>query len=116
MQVNSKLIWCPKKPLNVNKTKSFDFVWQLVVQIIKPFIRSRNINGLPRIKLDRMERILDKKNQANPLTKGNTSSILTKTRMERRRCKQCQKESSKNEKSNLPKTKEKCELCGMVIC
>ena len=38
IRVNSKIIWCLKNCLDVNKTKSFDFAWKLAMQIMKPFI------------------------------------------------------------------------------
>ena len=107
IRVNSKTIWSLKNGLDVNKSKSFDFAWEHAMQLEKLFIRSRNISGLPRMTLDRMERILDEKVQVTPQTYGEKD--------ERRRCKQCEKESSKNEKSKLFKTGGNCESCGMVV-
>ena len=40
------------------------------MQLIKPFIRSRNINGMPRMTLERMERVLGGKIQVAPQTNG----------------------------------------------
>ena len=36
--------------------------------------------------------------------------------IERRGCRNCEKGSSKAEKSNLPKTKEHCESCRISVC
>ena len=40
------------------------------MQLIKPFIRSRNINALPRMTLERMERVLGEKTQVALQTNG----------------------------------------------
>ena len=104
IRVNSKTIWCIKQGPDVQKFKSFDFAWELAMQLLKPFIRSRNISGLPRMTLERMERVLGEKIQVAPHAD------------ERRRCKQCEKGSSKQEKSNLLKTKQNCKSCGIVVC
>ena len=86
------------------------------MQLIKPFIRSRNINGLPRMTLERMERVLGEKIQVAPQTNGKRKQYPYPHTDERRRCKQCEKGSSKQEKSNLPKTNENCESCGIAVC
>ena len=70
IRVNSKTIWCLKQRLDVQKFKSFDLAWELAMQLIKPFIRSWNINGLPRMRLERMERVLGEKIQVAPQTNG----------------------------------------------
>ena len=70
IRVNSKTIWCIKQGLDVQKFKSFDFAWELAMQLIEPFIRSRNINGLPRMTLERKERVLGEKIQVAPQTNG----------------------------------------------
>ena len=116
IRVNSKTIWCIKQGLDVQKFKSFDFAWELAMQLIKPFIRCRNINGLPRMTLERMERVLGEKIQVAPQTNGKRKQYPYPHKDERRRYKQCEKGSSKQEKSNLPKAKENCESCGIVVC
>ena len=116
IRVNSKTIWCIKQGLDVQKFKTFDFAWELAIQLIKPFIRSRNINGLPRMTLERMERVLGEKIQVAPQANGKRKQFPYPHTDERQRCKQCEKGSSKQEKSNLPKTKENCESCGIVVC
>ena len=40
------------------------------MQLIKAFIRSRNINALPRMTLERMERVLGEKTQVALQTNG----------------------------------------------
>ena len=45
IRVNSKTIWCIKQGPDVQKLKFFDFAWELAIQLIEPFIRSRIING-----------------------------------------------------------------------
>ena len=51
IRVNSETIWCIKHGLDVQKFKSCDFAWELAMQLIKLFVRSRNTSGLPRMTL-----------------------------------------------------------------
>ena len=81
IRVNSKTIWCIKQGLHVQKFKSFDFAWELAMQLIKPFIRSRNINGLPRMTLKRMRESLVKKLRFPHKQMEKESNILTQARM-----------------------------------
>ena len=115
IRVNSKTIWCIKQGLDVQKFKSFDFAWELAMQLIKPFIRSRNINGLQRMTLERMERILGGKIQVGPQTNGKRKQYPYPHTDERPRRNQCEKGSSKQEKSNLPKKKENCGSCEIAV-
>ena len=114
--VNPKTIWCITQGLDVQKFKSFDFAWELTMQLIEPFIRSRNINGLSRMTLERMERALGEKIQVAPQTNGKRKQYPYPHADERPRCNQCEKGSSKQENSNLPKMKENCESCVIVVC
>ena len=116
IRVNSKTIWCIKQGPDVQKFKSFDFAWELAMQLLKPFIRSWNISGLLRMTLERMERVLGEKIQVAPQTNGKRKQYPYPHTDERRRCKQCEKGSSKQEKSNLLKTKQNCKSFGIVVC
>ena len=92
IRVNSKIIWCLKNCLDVNKTKSFDFAWKLAMQIMKPFITSWNINGMPIMKLALTERILDEKVQVTPQANGKRKQYLYPKKDKKRKCKQFEKE------------------------
>ena len=70
IRVNSKTIWCIKQDLDVRKFKSFDFTLEGAMQLIKTFIRSRNINGLRRMTIESMERVVAEKIQVAPQTNG----------------------------------------------
>ena len=57
-----------------------------------------------------------KKVKAAPEASGKIKAFPYPYRDQKRRCKNCEKGSSKAEKSNLPKTKERFESCGISVC
>ena len=116
IKTNSKTVWCLKNKKDISICKSFQIVWDLANSFVKPFIENRCINGLPNQVIQKIENVLEKKVKAAPETSGKIKAFPYPYRDERRRCKNCEKGSSKAEKSNLPKTKEHCESCGISVC
>ena len=60
VRVTSKAVWCLKNLLDIKKTNTLKFSWYLSGQLTKPFIENRQINGLGRAVINKMENILDR--------------------------------------------------------
>ena len=60
VRFNSKTVWCLKNSLDIKKTNTFKFSWNLSSQLIKPFIENRQINGLGTAVIHKMEKVLGK--------------------------------------------------------
>ena len=116
VRTNAKTVWCLKNKKDLSKINSFRFGWDLANSLVKPFIESRCINGLPSHIIQKIENILGKKVKSVPETSGKLKAFPYPHRDERRRCKCCEKGCTKTEKSNLPKTKELCESCAVSVC
>ena len=109
-------MWCLKNNKDISSCKSFQIGWDLANSLVNPFIENRCINGLPNQVIQKIENVLEKKVKAAPEISGKIKAFPYPYRDERRQCKNCEKGSSKAKKSNLPKTKEHCEPCGISVC
>ena len=60
VRVNSKTVWCLKSSIDIKKTNTFKFSWNLSNQLTKPFIENRQINGLGIAVIHKTEKVLDR--------------------------------------------------------
>ena len=115
IRVTSKAVWCLKNLLDIKKINTLKFSWYLSGQLTKPFIENRQINGLGRAVINKMENVLDRSlPEERPLVGiGKRYQLLEEIK---RRCKKCEVGATKAVKDNLTKSKEQCEACGTSVC
>ena len=69
IRVNAKTVWCLKNKLEIQKTNTFNFGWDLAMSLIRPQLEQRDINGLSRAVIQKMEIVLGKTMRENNIQK-----------------------------------------------
>ena len=101
--------------LDIKKINTLKFSWYLSGQLTKPFIENRQINGLGRAVINKMENVLDRSlPEERPLVGIRKRYQLLEEI--KRRCKKCEVGATKAVKDKLTKSKEQCEVCGTRVC
>ena len=115
VRANSKTVWCLKNLIDVKKTNTFKFLWNLSSQLIKPFIENRQIYGSGTAVIHKMGNVLARSllKEQPPSGIGKRYPLLGKIK---RRCKKCEVGATKAVKDNLTKSKEQCKVCGKSVC
>ena len=112
-RVNAKTVFCMSKDIDPKKHSSFKFGWELSMQLAKPYVQARSLNGLTRCIQLKVNIMLDKAshpvqepvadNFEQPGSRKRFHIHLTEAR-------------SKAEKQKAPKSQQMCHKCGKVAC
>ena len=101
------------------KQNSFEVGFNLVLELVKPFIQRRSREGLNSEIQQKIKLVLGE-NVVEPSIDTAFLSIFPPQSERKRRCEICIKEISgpgmKKKKDQLPKLISQCQNCGKVVC
>ena len=114
VRTNMTTLWNELNP--ESKMSSFDFLWQLGEELIKPHILARSQStGMQKHVTDAMKEVLGGDFEPAPMQSLEVSQV------DRSKCYVCMKEIAgtneyKRKKNNLTKCKWSCIKCGKKLC
>ena len=103
--VNSKTVRCLKNSLEIKKTSTLKFSWNLSSQLTKPLTENRQINELGTAVIHKMEKVLDR-SLHKEWPSGGIGKRYPLLGEIKQRCKKCEVGATKAVKDNLNKFKE----------
>ena len=115
IRVNAKTLWCIKYKKYFSKIfqQSFDIAFELANALVMPFIEQRNLNGLRKPLLKKINYVLNKDVYVQRASKERKFPRFGN----RQRCRICLKGcKTKAEKDRLKKQQQRCESCGESTC
>ena len=113
IQVNAKWLWCIKHKKSFSKISTFDIAFELANALVMPFFEQRNLNGLGKPLLKKINYVLDKEEHVRRASKERKfprSGNHQRCRIYLNGCK------TKAEKDRLKKQQQRCESCGESTC
>ena len=118
-RINAQTIFSLNKSLNVRKTDSFIFGWDLVLSLVTPQIQIRSeTKGLQGDIKKKMALFIGLPEPQ--ITAQNTLFVHPRTSQERKRCYTClgevQGSGHKTKKNKLAKQQTQCQMCENKIC
>ena len=96
-----------KNRIAIQSVSSFKFEWSLAKELIKQFLENFNTNKLETKVVEKIETVLGEKK----LTR-----LLRQLLGDELRYTTCEKRKSKEQKANLPKSKQQCGTCRISVC
>ena len=113
IQVNIKILWCIKHKKSFSKISTFDIAFELANALVMLFIEQRNLNGLRKPLLKKINYVLNKDVYVQRASKERKFPRSGN----RQRCRICLKGcKTKAEKDRLKKQQQRCESCGESTC
>ena len=117
-RVNAKTLWCIKHEKSFIKISSFDIAFELANALVMPFIEQRNLNGLRKPLLKKVNYVLNKEEHVQ---KASTERKLLRSG-NRQRCRICLNGcKTKVEKDRLKKQQQRsgentCDVHSICAC
>ncbi|XP_057296254.1 piggyBac transposable element-derived protein 1-like [Hydractinia symbiolongicarpus] len=115
-RVNSSTIYSLNKGIDPLQQKSFEYAFQLVMELVKPTIQKRSQNGMLSITKQKINLVLGNA-QCNPEPRAAIGPAFAETR---KRCTVCQAENAgenySQKKKSIPCVKSLCQSCGNTTC
>ena len=118
-RINAASVLAMNKHTEPRKQNSFEVGFNLVLELVKPFIQRRSREGLNSEIQQKIKLVLGE-NVVEPSIDTAFLSIFPPQSERKRRCEICIKEISgpgmKKKKDQLPKLISQCQNCGKVVC
>ena len=113
IRVNPKTLWCIKHKKCFIKISTFDIAFELANALVMPFIEQRNLNGLGKPLLKKINYFLNKEEHIQKASKERKFPRSGN----RQRCRICLNGcKTKAEKDRLKKQQQPCESWGESTC
>ena len=113
IRVNAKTLWCKKHKKSFSKISTFNIAFELANALVIPFIEQRNLNGLRKPLLKKINYVLNKKERVRRASKER--KFLRSGN--RQKCRICLNGcETKAEKDRLKKQQQWFGSCGEGTC
>lgn len=118
-RVNASTVLNLNQDKDLQKLSSFDFGFNLVMDLVRPFIENRSRNGLTSDVVREIKLVLGKQD-VPPVIDTALLSLFPPQSETKRRCEICKSQitgaGAKKQKDKLPKLLGQCQRCGKAVC